>query len=189
MALMCHVRRSVFDRVLDLLVAMLCCECSRRSLNLSRPSFFSATRCFLGAAPMCGEGWGAQPPKMRCQGARGPQINFSHFYFHLVSKKTKFGHIRHGPLVNTSHSKCSSITIYIQNLTKLSCPTLSVTHSTAKFNLTIISLGVWHRYVPSGITYAKHCICIRSLTKKSAATAVSSPRLKAKMAVAKAAPW
>ncbi len=34
-------------------------------------------------------------------------------------KKTNFGHIRHSPLVNTSHSKCSSVTIYIQNLTKL----------------------------------------------------------------------
>ncbi len=29
---------------------------SQESLNLSRPSFFSATRCFLGAAPMCREG-------------------------------------------------------------------------------------------------------------------------------------
>ncbi len=41
------------------------------------------------------------------------------FTFIWWSKKPKFGHIRHSPLVNTSHPKCSSVTIYIQNLTKL----------------------------------------------------------------------
>ncbi len=109
MASLHHIRRSVFDRVLDLLVAMLCCECSRRSLSLSRPSFFSATRCFLGAALMCG----------RVGGTGAPQKISATFTFIWWSKKPKFGHIQHGPLVNTSQSKCSSVTIYIQNLTKL----------------------------------------------------------------------
>ncbi len=40
-------KRSVFDKVLDLLVVMLCCEWRGRSLNLS--SLFSATMCFLCA--------------------------------------------------------------------------------------------------------------------------------------------
>ncbi len=39
-------KRPVFDKVLDLLVAMLCCECRGRSRNLS--SLFSATMCFFG---------------------------------------------------------------------------------------------------------------------------------------------
>ena len=75
---------------------------------LSRPSFFSATRCFLGAA-LVGGG----------QGAPIPWKISATFTFIWWSKKPKFGHIWHSPLVNISHSKCSSVTIYIQNLTKL----------------------------------------------------------------------
>ncbi len=90
-------------------------------------------------------------------GGPGGKISAT-FTFIWWSKKPKFGHIRHGPLVNTSHSKCSSVTIYIQNLTKLQdLMSHTLSHTFTKVNLTIISLRVLHRYVPSDITYAKHC--------------------------------
>ncbi len=59
-------KRSVFDKVLDLLVAMLCCECTGRSLNFS--SLFSTTMCFLGAT-LGGEmgAWGGQESPRKFQ--------------------------------------------------------------------------------------------------------------------------
>ncbi len=41
------ITRDSLEQVLDLLIAMLCCECRGRSLNLS--GLFSATMCSLGA--------------------------------------------------------------------------------------------------------------------------------------------
>ncbi len=77
-------KRSVFDKVLDQLVAMLCCECRGRSLNLS--SLFSATM-FLGAALRGLRGLGAKPHKMVGLGGWSPPESFSLFHFHLVVKK------------------------------------------------------------------------------------------------------
>ncbi len=41
---------------------------------------------------------------------------------------------------------------------RISCPTLSITHSNLKFDLTIIPLSIAQRFVPSDIIYGKHCI-------------------------------
>ncbi len=124
-ACLCHVRRSVFDRVLDLLVAMLCCNVVGGLSTFLGQAFLVLRDVFWGAALMCREGWGGKaPPKWGAKGAKKnpPRKISPTFTFTWWSKSPKFGHIRHGPLVNTSHSKCSSVTIYIQNLTKLQDP-------------------------------------------------------------------
>ncbi len=67
-------KRYVFDKVLDLLVAMLCCECRGRSLNLS--SLFCATMCFLGATLRGLEGLGGQSPQDGGPGGQEPPRKF-----------------------------------------------------------------------------------------------------------------
>ena len=79
-------KRSVFDKVLDLLVDM-CCECRGRSLKLS--SLFSATLCFLDATLRGLGGLGGEAPQDGGPGGRSPPESFSRLHFYLVVKNIK----------------------------------------------------------------------------------------------------